>query len=407
MRRPAICFLVVASAIQLSFKSHAAAQFPQQQDSGHSFVSAAASSPQQNFEHAYQLAQQGDCESGLTLAQQTLDTYPDDLNTKLAFIESMVKMQKLPGETLDVKFLNCAIRVANELKGVVQCNGSQDPALGFNYLRALGELAYAVEPKQEKVSVQLKYAIGTVAENLRHNPRVTPDTHKYLATPYYDKARAHAALGETQLAAKSLNQAFELGFSDFERAANEKVFSELENADDIRDIIRQRTDSIVDEEQLWAEKSLAEFETFSFVIDVDGLLEGRISNADFDGKILVVDLWATWCPPCVKEIPHFIQLQNEFRDKNVAVLGIAMDDVDDPIGARAAVKDKVTELQVNYPVGLGSKSTANQIAGEMSLPTTLFIDSSGNVRFMTQGYLKYSQLEAITKELVHRDHRSQ
>lgn len=403
MCRPAICFLVIASVMQLSNESKASNWCPQLDNAGRNYVSATVNTPEKNFDLALQFAKQGDCDRGLTLAKKTLDNYPDDVNTKMAFIESMVKMEKLPGETYDVKLLNSAIRVANELKGVDRCDGSQDPALGFNYLRALGELAYAVEPKQEKVSDQLKYAIGTVAENLHKNPRVAPDTYKYLAAPYYDKARAHAAVGETQLAAESLDQAFEFGFSDFERAANEKVFTELENADDIREIIRRRTSTIVNEETEWAEKSLAEFEPFSFVIDVDGLSEGRISNADFDGKILVVDLWATWCPPCVKEIPHFVQLQNEFRDKNVAVLGIAMDDLDNPIGARADVKNKVTELQVNYSIGLGGTSTANQIAGEMSLPTTLFIDSSGTVRFMNQGYLKYSQLEAVTKILIHQN----
>ncbi len=400
MRRPAICFPVVAFVMQLSIGGYAATPVQQLEDSSQNYISTPVTSPEQNLDAAFQLVKQGDCERGLNLAKHTLDSYPDNVSAKLAFIESMVKMEKLPGESHDVKMLNCAIRVANELKGENQCNGSQDPALGFSYLRALGELAYAVEPKQEKVSVQLKYAIGTVAENLCQNPRVAPDSHRYLAAPYYDKARAHAALGETQLAAASLDKAFDLGFSDFERAANEKVFAELENADDIRDIIEQRTGTIVDEEQQWAEKSLAEFETFSFVIDVESVQDGRISNADFEGKILIVDLWATWCPPCVKEIPHFVQLQNEFRAQNVAVLGIAMDDVDNPIAARADVKNKLAELQVNYPCGLGGKSIANQIAGEISLPTTLFIDSSGNVRFMTQGYLKYSQLEALTKELI-------
>lgn len=68
--------------------------------------------------------------------------------------------------------------------------------------------------------------------------------------------------------------------------------------------------------------------------------------SEWDGKIRLVNFWATWCPPCVREMPAFIEMQEQYKDKNFVVIGIAIDYKD-------AVQDFVDTLGVNYPVLYG------------------------------------------------------
>ena len=67
------------------------------------------------------------------------------------------------------------------------------------------------------------------------------------------------------------------------------------------------------------------------------------SISEWQGKILVINFWATWCPPCLKEIPEFIQLQAEYADQNVQLIGIAIDEPE-------LVDDYISFININYPI---------------------------------------------------------
>ena len=356
--------------------------------------------PEQQLADAFRVASSGNVIAGLDAANRTVKTYSTDVKTKLRYIETLIRMQKLPGEEHDITLINSAIRASNEIRTFAECNGSRDPAMGFGYLQSLGELAYLVEAKHPETCNQLKQAVGRVAENLLVNPLVSQESHKYLALPFFDKARAHANVGEEQLAAESLQVAFKLGFADFERAKKEESFKKLTNSEEIDKIIEDGHNLVTNQKQKWAATEIAGFSPYPFVFDVDGLDDGHITNHDFRGKILVVDLWATWCPPCKKGIPHFKKLQREFSDQNVAVLGISVGNPDSPLSTRTEVQEFVKAKKFNYPCGLGGHSVLSQIPGETSLPTTLFIDEEGQVRYVIRGYHEYADLEALTEQMI-------
>ncbi|HUJ08494.1 MAG TPA: TlpA disulfide reductase family protein [Verrucomicrobiae bacterium] len=98
----------------------------------------------------------------------------------------------------------------------------------------------------------------------------------------------------------------------------------------------------------------------------------RLSH--FKGKVVVLDFWATWCGPCRKEIPNFIQLQRQYADKGFTMLGIALDEE----GA-AVVKPFVQQFGINYPVVLGNSQVATAYGGIQAVPTAFLIGPDGRI----------------------------
>jgi cytochrome c biogenesis protein CcmG/thiol:disulfide interchange protein DsbE len=101
----------------------------------------------------------------------------------------------------------------------------------------------------------------------------------------------------------------------------------------------------------------------------------QLSLSQFRGKVVVVNFWATWCPPCKEEIPWFVEMQRRYGAQGVQVVGISMDEPRD----RNDVIKFAAKTGVNYPILYGSQSVADQFGGIEFLPTTYYIDREGIV----------------------------
>ena len=114
-------------------------------------------------------------------------------------------------------------------------------------------------------------------------------------------------------------------------------------------------------------------------------------------RILVVNFWATWCAPCLREIPAFVDLQAQYADRGLQFVGIALDEA-------AAVAPFVVEQQMNYPVLVGDdtvirymQTLGNEIGG---LPYTAVLDAAGTIRFTHQGEWPRADAEAAILEVL-------
>ena len=109
--------------------------------------------------------------------------------------------------------------------------------------------------------------------------------------------------------------------------------------------------------------------------------EGRtVALSDFEGKVVVLDFWATWCPPCRKEIPGFVALQDKYRDQGVEVVGVTLDDSWDP------VHPFMKSYGINYTIVKGDAGVVTQYGGFRGIPTTFVIDRDGIIRKRHEGY---------------------
>ena len=119
--------------------------------------------------------------------------------------------------------------------------------------------------------------------------------------------------------------------------------------------------------------------------------------SDWDGRVRVVNFWATWCPPCVHKIPMLVSVQEAFRAHDVQIVGVA---VDDPQGAFAMAK----ELGMNYPTMADSRRTIDLLHAygnrAAALPFTAFVDPDGSIRDRHVGELTREQTEEKIRALL-------
>jgi thiol-disulfide isomerase/thioredoxin len=125
-------------------------------------------------------------------------------------------------------------------------------------------------------------------------------------------------------------------------------------------------------------------------------LRGRtVRLSDYKGKVVLLNFWATWCPPCRAEMPDLVKWQREYRSKGLQVIGIAY-----PPTELGDVRRFTRGIRVNYPILLGAKETRALFDPGETMPITVVIDREGNVRERIEGILLDEEFEQKIKPLL-------
>lgn len=120
-----------------------------------------------------------------------------------------------------------------------------------------------------------------------------------------------------------------------------------------------------------------------------------VSLADYKGKVVLLNFWATWCGPCKIEIPWFIEFEQKYKDQGFAVLGVAMDEEGWDV-----VKPYLTKKKINYRTLLGNDSVGALYGGVDSLPTTFIIDRNGKIASVHVGLVSKNDYVHEIQQLV-------
>jgi thiol-disulfide isomerase/thioredoxin len=129
-----------------------------------------------------------------------------------------------------------------------------------------------------------------------------------------------------------------------------------------------------------------------------------VSLADYKGKVVFVNFWATWCDPCRVEIPWLIAMQNKYGSKGFTVLGIAMDEEGKSVVAPFLEKERFDvdgqKLPMNYPILLGTDEAADKFGGILGYPSSFLISRDGKIITKFQGLKSEEELtKAIESQL--------
>jgi len=127
-------------------------------------------------------------------------------------------------------------------------------------------------------------------------------------------------------------------------------------------------------------------------------LRGQVrQHSEWQGQVVVVNFWATWCPPCIEEIPIFIDLQQKYEAKGVQFIGIAIDSLE-------KVKAFAQRLEINYPLLVDEDQAidiARQFGNHMgALPFTVFVNRQGNMVVQYPGALNRRKAEQLILSLL-------
>ena len=117
----------------------------------------------------------------------------------------------------------------------------------------------------------------------------------------------------------------------------------------------------------------------------------KFDLSDYRGKVILLDFWATWCDACREEIPHFIQLQNTYRNQGLQIIGVSMDDGPEPVRAF------YERYRMNYPVIMGDASMGELYGGVLGLPIAFLIGRDGRI---ARKYIGATNMSVVERGVV-------
>lgn len=121
----------------------------------------------------------------------------------------------------------------------------------------------------------------------------------------------------------------------------------------------------------------------------------------FRGKVVILNIWAVWCPPCRKEIPDFIKLQEKYRGEGLEIVGVSIDPIDGRAGGAPAVAPFVQSNNINYSVWMIDNAAAlGSYPMGSGIPTTYILDRNGKVAQKYVGAQPLSRIENDIKPLL-------
>ncbi|MFW6160418.1 MAG: TlpA family protein disulfide reductase [Acidobacteriota bacterium] len=116
------------------------------------------------------------------------------------------------------------------------------------------------------------------------------------------------------------------------------------------------------------------------------------------GKVIFLNFWATWCPPCRQEIPGFIDIYEKYKDQGMVIIGVSLDRTGEGV-----VKKFVQENNITYPIAMATSALVDSYQPGRFIPTTIFIGHEGNIQGKHVGYLDKETLEKHFLELKEKD----
>jgi len=229
--------------------------------------------------------------------------------------------------------------------------------------------------------------------------------------PAYNIACAYSRMGEKEKAVEWLSKSVDLGYSDRAHTEADSDLDAIRDTEGYKKAL-DRMDEIVQKRSAQAIEKAKEdlakgFEEAEGLFPIDFSLAGidgkPLALKDLRGKIVLCDIWGTWCPPCRMYVPHLIKLHETYGGKGLVVVGLNYERPQGGEDPETLIKTFIAESKIPYRCAIGEPDLLKQIPGFRGFPTSLIIDGKGKVRLVEVGYKEYPVIEAIVQEALKRN----
>ncbi len=290
--------------------------------------------------------------------------------------------------------------MAKALQVVNEALASFPDDMGMQVNRLLLRIRLDADQESQDPDAAAAQFIETAAlarDLMQHADQLPRQGQQVIPYAFFNEARGYARQGNVTEALAALCAAVEGGMDHLDFAEDDFFAPVRDNAqfqqglDELKVVVRERMHAE-------AEAEIANATSYPFDFELLDLENNPVKLADFKGKVVIVDIWGTWCPPCRQEIPHFIKLKDNYAD-DLAIVGVNYEDGEgEEVVER--IKQFKTEFGMNYPCVIGDQATQDQVPNLQGFPTTLFLDREGKVRLTVVGYHPYEKLEAYVDVLM-------
>lgn len=276
-------------------------------------------------------------------------------------------------------------------------------------VEGLTSLAQAVQylarhpAKKESVEPVFHKSADLVRRVLKIKPSLPEedqDFRRFASAAIFNDACAFAREKKTPEAMTALREAVDLGFSQIDLLESSDELASVREDPEFAPFVKEAREKISVAAKKEVQHLLAENKSFDFDFDVEDINGNKVSKAGLAGKVLIVDIWGTWCPPCKMEIPHFVALDKQFSAKGLQVVGLNSEGDSEGETAVKEVKRFCKKEGVTYPCALITEDFIERIPDFEGFPTTLFLDRKGKVRLKVTGYHDMPFLQAAVESLL-------
>jgi thiol-disulfide isomerase/thioredoxin len=242
----------------------------------------------------------------------------------------------------------------------------------------------------------------------------------------YNAGCCYALLGNKEKAVEFVVKSIDLGFYDFDHIAKDTDLDTVRDDPRLVEAMRRnraKKDEQDAKEKRSMEEARKEMDTklmselpaaleklrdpkgagFAFTFDLKTFDGKPISSKSLEGKVAIVDIWGTWCGPCLMEIPHFVEVAKRHKADPFAIVGLNDEDRKqnrDRESAARKVASFAEKNGINYSLALIDTKTFEQVPDFEGYPTTLFLDRTGRVRLAETGYRPLAYIDAIVSALL-------
>ena len=160
----------------------------------------------------------------------------------------------------------------------------------------------------------------------------------------------------------------------------------------------EAAETAAERENFWRKEILAAFTNEPAKdFELANVKGERVKLSALKGKLVIINFWATWCVPCIEEMPMLVELYDKYKSQGLEILAVSVDSPED----RPKIPGFIAKTGVNFPV-LYDENAAS-LYGVRAYPTTLFIDRTGNLRYRSKGFDSQNarrDLEFVIQELL-------